>query len=169
MQSVVQGELATLDSHKQINHWGTTQLVQIAFKFDCFTWSFKISYKSLMDLHVLYLRGKEMFLCFLGGGHLYRVADSRFERDFRFFMPHDLPSTDNYEMKLKWSINLVFTEENLLCPSGDIKYSWNSTTDTTSATALSFFFWGCNQWTKIHWDTTVLTTVWTHTITVKEA
>lgn len=158
MKSVVQGELATLDSHEQINHWGTTQLVQMAFNFDCFTWSFKISYKSLMELYVLYMRGKVIFLCFSGGGHLYGGADSRLERHFRFFVTHYLPSAGNYEIKLKWSTNLIFTEEKLLF-SRDIKCSWNSSTDTTSATALSFFLWGCNPRTKICWDITVWTTV----------
>lgn len=114
MQSVGQGELATLDSHKQMDHWGPTQLVQRAFKFDCFTRSFKISYKSLMQLYVSYLRGKEMFLCFLGGGHLCGEADLRLERHFRFFVTHYLPSAGNYEMKLKWSTNLIFTEKKLV-------------------------------------------------------
>lgn len=54
-----------------------------------------------MKSYVLYLRGKGMFLCFLGGGHLYGEADSRLERHVRFFGTHYLPSAGNYEMKLK--------------------------------------------------------------------
>lgn len=54
-----------------------------------------------MELYVLYLRGKGMFLCFLGGGQLYGETDSRLERHFRFFVTHCLPSAGNYEMKLK--------------------------------------------------------------------
>lgn len=54
-----------------------------------------------MELHVLYLRGKRMFLCFLGGGHLYGETDSRLEKHFSFFVTHCQPSAGNCEMKLK--------------------------------------------------------------------
>lgn len=141
---IVQGELASLDLHKQIAHWGTIQLMQIAFTLDYFTWSFKISYKTLMELCILYFEGRgAACLCVFFGGRS-RMWRSKFKiaKTFQIFC-NSLPAKCWYcEVKLKWSMNFIFTEENLSCPSGDTECSLNSTTDSRSATALGFFPWG---------------------------
>lgn len=103
MQSVGQGELASLDLHKQIAHWETIQLILIAFKLDYFTWSFGVSCKSFMGCisYILRWEGLLVSVCFMEGGHVCGEANSRMQRHFRIIAAHCLQSAGT----VKWNWN----------------------------------------------------------------
>lgn len=114
-------ELDTLDLHKHL----------IAELFSWRKWlsnlitSHEVSkflvYPSCCCLFCI-LRGEGLLVCvFFGGGHACGEANSKCQDISDFFVTHYLTSAGNPEVKLKWSVNFIFREENLLYPLGDIK------------------------------------------------